>query len=143
MDEYIDIVFDGAPGPHAPHFVEVEDVAGKSITMGFWTHRPDNFWALRIPNPARIATLESQLAALQCEVERLRAREREYKSTIAILLHSLESLRDGKTMDNVNQWAANVIHSTQVELEHIESAAYLESEDYKKEMGDDYLSRNG
>jgi hypothetical protein len=47
----IDIVFDGPPGPEAGRFVEVEDDSGKSISVGEWIHRPDGFWALRMPDP--------------------------------------------------------------------------------------------
>jgi hypothetical protein len=49
---FIDIVFDGAPGPDAPRFVEVEDANGKSIKLGEWVPRPDGYWALRIPAPS-------------------------------------------------------------------------------------------
>jgi hypothetical protein len=31
---YVDIVFDGPPGPKNPSFVEVEDEHGKSIIIG-------------------------------------------------------------------------------------------------------------
>lgn len=47
--EFIDVVFDGPPGPIAGRFVEVEDPSGKSIGVGEWIHRPDGFWALRLP----------------------------------------------------------------------------------------------
>ncbi len=55
---FIDIVFDGPPGPVSGHFVEVENDKGASISVGEWVHRPDGFWALRIhanrlaPSPA-------------------------------------------------------------------------------------------
>jgi hypothetical protein len=49
--DYIDIVFDGPPGPAAPRFVEVEDSQGRSINYGEWVQRPDGYWALRIPAP--------------------------------------------------------------------------------------------
>lgn len=48
---YIDIVFDGPPGPEAGRFVEVENSAGASISFGEWVHRSDGYWALRIPGP--------------------------------------------------------------------------------------------
>ena len=44
---YIDVVFDGPPGPEPPRFVEVEDSQGRSINFGEWVERPDGFWALR------------------------------------------------------------------------------------------------
>jgi hypothetical protein len=45
---YIDIVFDGPPSHKAPGFVEVENAAGQSISIGEWVHRDDGYWALRI-----------------------------------------------------------------------------------------------
>lgn len=45
---YIDIVFDGPPGPEAGRFVEVENALGQSINAGDWTQRPDGRWVLRI-----------------------------------------------------------------------------------------------
>jgi hypothetical protein len=61
---YIDIVFDGPPGPESGRFVEVEDAAGKSITCGTWILRADGLWALRITGaelstPAKDAILQS------------------------------------------------------------------------------------
>jgi len=49
MTEYIDIVFDGPPGPDGGRFVEVENDCGRSIRVGEWIERQDGFWALRIP----------------------------------------------------------------------------------------------
>lgn len=46
---YIDIVFDGPPGPEPGCFVEVENSEGVSINTGEWKQRPDGYWALRIP----------------------------------------------------------------------------------------------
>jgi hypothetical protein len=48
MDNFIDIVFDGPPGPEAGRFVEVEDCFGKSVKAGEWVERPDGNWALRL-----------------------------------------------------------------------------------------------
>lgn len=45
---FIDIVFDGPPGPECGCFVEVEDEGGRSVNFGEWVHRPDGYWALRI-----------------------------------------------------------------------------------------------
>lgn len=50
---YVDIVFDGPPGPTAGRFVEVEDSSGASIKLGEWIKRDDDFWVLRIPDPRR------------------------------------------------------------------------------------------
>jgi hypothetical protein len=49
--KYVDIVFDGPPAPESGRFVEVEDDTGRSINLGEWIHRPDGFWALRLPIP--------------------------------------------------------------------------------------------
>ena len=49
LQTYVDIVFDGPPGPESGRFVEVEDASGKSIRLGEWLQRPDGSWALRIP----------------------------------------------------------------------------------------------
>ena len=46
LTTYVDIVFDGPPGPEAGRFVEVEDASGKSITLGEWLQRPDGYWGL-------------------------------------------------------------------------------------------------
>ena len=46
---FVDIVFDGPPGPDAGRFVEVEDHIGMSISLGDWIKRDDGFWALRVP----------------------------------------------------------------------------------------------
>ena len=48
MSAYIDIVFDGPPGPEGGRFVEVEDSTGQSIKFGEWVHRDDGYWVLRI-----------------------------------------------------------------------------------------------
>ena len=49
MTKYIDIVFDGPPGPCSGRFVEVENDLGESIRIGEWVDRGDGLWALRIP----------------------------------------------------------------------------------------------
>lgn len=45
---FLDIVFDGPPGPEGGRFVEVENPAGESIRFGTWVQRDDGYWALRI-----------------------------------------------------------------------------------------------
>ena len=45
---YVDIVFDGPPGPESGRFVEVENAHGRSINLGEWIKRPDGFWVLRL-----------------------------------------------------------------------------------------------
>jgi len=64
-DAFIDIVFDGPPGPVCGRFVEVELPDGRSCNVGEWIDRKNGLWALRIPraHPApdagRDATPES------------------------------------------------------------------------------------
>lgn len=48
-NDYIDIVFDGPPGPTCGRFIEVENSAGASISAGEWVDRGEGLWALRIP----------------------------------------------------------------------------------------------
>lgn len=58
MTDYIDIVFDGPPGPSkqlSGHFVEVEDMHGFSILVGEWLQRPDGYWVLRLNPELEIA----------------------------------------------------------------------------------------
>jgi hypothetical protein len=57
---FVDIVFDGPPGPESGRFIEVENQHGRSVNIGEWIHRPDGFWALRI-NPSDITKLASDL----------------------------------------------------------------------------------
>lgn len=57
-DQYIDVIFDGPPGPVSGRFVEVENEAGQSISTGEWidpTKQPGfnkfedvPYWRLRI-----------------------------------------------------------------------------------------------
>ena len=44
----INVVFDGPPSNEAGRFVEVENDAGESISIGEWIERDDGYWALRI-----------------------------------------------------------------------------------------------
>ena len=55
-NKYIDIVFDGPPAPDGGRFVEVENEAGQSISVGEWIDRGDGLWALRIPVPPSVKT---------------------------------------------------------------------------------------
>jgi hypothetical protein len=48
---YVDIVLDGPPSHESGRFVEVEDGAGRGLSMGEWVHRLDGYWVLRIPAP--------------------------------------------------------------------------------------------
>lgn len=57
---YIDVVFDGPPGPVAGRFVEVEDGDGFSIGLGKWIEgrREDvPYWRLRMPDPRALAEI--------------------------------------------------------------------------------------
>ena len=48
VPEPINILFDGPPGPEAGlRFIEIENDAGRSISIGEWTERGD-YWVLRI-----------------------------------------------------------------------------------------------
>lgn len=49
MTGYIDIVFDGEPGPEGPVLVETEDSNGNGIRLGDWVKRSDDYWVLRVP----------------------------------------------------------------------------------------------
>jgi hypothetical protein len=59
--KYVDIVFDGPPGPVAGRFVEVEDATGASIRIGEWVQDGD-LWRLRIPDPRENAALRQSHA---------------------------------------------------------------------------------
>lgn len=65
----IDIVFEGAPGPVAPTFVEVENEEGASIRVGTWVERPDGYWALRI-TPATMQYSAQERAVLRTALKR-------------------------------------------------------------------------
>ena len=47
-DAFIDVVFDGPPGPESGRFVECEAPDGTSIDVGEWIDRGNGVWALRI-----------------------------------------------------------------------------------------------
>jgi hypothetical protein len=46
--DYIDVVFDGPPGPVPGRFIEVESPDEASVSIGEWIERPSGCWALRI-----------------------------------------------------------------------------------------------
>ena len=48
LSPYVDVVFDGPPGPESGRFVEVEDMEGASVRAGVWIDRGDGYWALRL-----------------------------------------------------------------------------------------------
>ena len=51
-EPFIDVVFDGPPGPESGRFVECEDETGRSINAGEWIDRGNGLWALRIKPPS-------------------------------------------------------------------------------------------
>ena len=59
--KFIDVVFDGPPGPTCGRFVEVENDAGASISFGEWVEREDGYWALRIPDTADALGLKDKV----------------------------------------------------------------------------------
>ena len=65
---FIDIVFDGPPGPVAGRFVEAENSEGMSISVGEWVQRPDGFWALRLPTPAVVEVEPAKFGLLETAV---------------------------------------------------------------------------
>ena len=44
----IDVIFDGPPSHESGRFVEVEDMAGRSVDVGEWIDQGDGYWALRL-----------------------------------------------------------------------------------------------
>ena len=74
---YIDIVFDGPPGPQAGRFVEVEQPPGTSIAFGQWLQRPDGLWVLRFSDfLPELVQAKDDIEALQVELNGLRAWKR-------------------------------------------------------------------
>ena len=59
--KFIDIVFDGPPGPVCGRFVEVEDQDGKSINAGEWIQRDDGYWVLRFKDRTENAEADTAL----------------------------------------------------------------------------------
>lgn len=57
--KYVDIVFDGPPGPEPNGFVEVEDAERRSIRFGEWVERDDGCWALRISDSRPFSNIPS------------------------------------------------------------------------------------
>ena len=57
---YIDIVFDGPPGPTSGQFVEVENEEGASISIegAEWIERGDGYWVLRLPVGRRLTVFQ-------------------------------------------------------------------------------------
>lgn len=68
--EFVDIVFDGPPGPESGRFVECEDPQGRGMRAGEWIDRGNGLWALRIP-----------LFPAQADAQRLREALRPFAAT--------------------------------------------------------------
>ena len=60
---YIDIVFDGPPGPECGRFVEVEDQLGRGMKLGEWLQREDGYWVIRVQR-AEFAAVRASSATL-------------------------------------------------------------------------------
>ena len=69
MSKYVDIVFDGPPGPVSGRFVEVEDDQGRGIAIGEWIERDSGMWALRIQLPG-LEEIDKVSDALQVAAKR-------------------------------------------------------------------------
>jgi hypothetical protein len=58
---FINIIFDGPPGPEGGRFVEIENDQGKSIRVGEWEADPrlehEGLWRLRISPADALAQL--------------------------------------------------------------------------------------
>lgn len=67
LPEYVDIIFDGPPGPNSGRFVEVETPDSRSIRFGEWVQRSYGYWALRINlrRPMESATAEKRRETTQ------------------------------------------------------------------------------
>lgn len=63
-DAFLDVVFDGPPGPEAGRFVEVEDPDGRSVSAGQWLRRNDGYWVLRMPHRVGTAAVASLAASI-------------------------------------------------------------------------------
>ena len=90
------IVFDGPPSHESGRFVEVENDAGASVSVGEWTERPDGFWDLTIPDARTLA------AALAQAVEALEAQPPPANAALLAaatrgLVESLKRARDEET----------------------------------------------
>jgi len=97
---FIDIVFDGAPGPVAPRFVEVEDASGKSINLGTWIHQSDGYWVIRIQDMsdndperlrAQLALLSNELTGQKEAYDDLRKQSRQTRAIMDLVLKAVKA----------------------------------------------------
>lgn len=91
--EFIDIVFDGPPGPECGRFVEVEDPQQASIGVGEWIHREDGYWALRIPDPRALTRAVAERDALAQKLKDAVAAYTDEKTTRGKLMQQKHALR--------------------------------------------------
>lgn len=83
MENYIDIVFDGHPGPGTATFVEAESPAGESVSVGEWIQREDGTWALRLTDRSQRETVrwpDSGNVARTTYIDRYRILEVEFNN---------------------------------------------------------------
>jgi hypothetical protein len=71
-EKFIDIVFDGPPGPNPGRFVEVENESGESICAGEWIDRGDGMWVLRVQVAVAPDQTVVSRGALQVAINMLR-----------------------------------------------------------------------
>ncbi len=67
---FVDIVFDGPPGPESGRFVEVENQHGRSVNVGEWVHRPGGYRALRT-SPSDSTSLASDSTNAAVELQKI------------------------------------------------------------------------
>jgi hypothetical protein len=89
VEDYIDIVFDGPPGPEAGRFVEVEDSGRRSIRFGEWTKRDDGYWVLRVARKSAFVDRAARVgAACQAALRALDTYEAMYRRHMTVQLYS-------------------------------------------------------
>jgi hypothetical protein len=72
MSDFVDIVFDGPPGPVSGRFIEVEDAKGRSVRFGEWIERGEGQWVTADFEKMRVIDVDEVDAALQRAAERVR-----------------------------------------------------------------------
>lgn len=67
----IHVIFDGPPSHESGRFVEVENDAGFSISVGEWAQRPDGLWDLVIPVVVSAAALSAAPGRADAETRKI------------------------------------------------------------------------